>query len=213
MIYLYRRPLQKHGVKMAATILGIGGSLRADSTAMLALQIALEGAQEAGARTRQIDLATFPLPLFDGTSSLNGYTPEEHKAIVTLLDATREAQGFILASPTYHNTISGSLKNALDFMELLKDDHPPRLEGKVVGLVSVQGGTSGTGNNTLTTMLLAARAMRAWVAPSMVSVPGSREAFDEEGRARDPVINRRLQMLGVEVARASAMFAAHWPLE
>ncbi len=191
---------------MATTILGIGGSIRADSTAMLALQIALAGTQEAGAHTRLIDLATFPLPLF-------GYTSEEREAIVTLLDATRQARGFILASPTYHNTISGSLKNALDFMELLKDDHPPRLEGKVVGLVSVQGGTSGTGNNTLTTMLLASRAMRAWVAPSMVSVPGSREAFDEEGRARDPVINKRLQMLGVEVARASAMFADHWLVE
>jgi hypothetical protein len=47
----------------------------------------------------------------------------------------------------------------------------------------------------------------------MVSVPGSREAFDEEGRACDLVINRRLQMLGVEVARASAMFAAHWLVE
>jgi len=95
-------------------------------------------------------------------------------------------------------------------MELLKDDHPPRLEGKVVGIVSVQGGTSGTGNNTLTTMLLAARAMRAWVAPTMVSVPGSREAFDEEGQAHDPTINQRLHILGAEVARASAMFAAHW---
>ena len=198
---------------MTTTILGIGGSARAGSTAMLALQIALAGAQEVSAHTRLIDLATFPLPLFDGTYSLDGYTSEEREAILTLLDATRQAHGFILSSPTYHNTISGSLKNALDFMELLKDDHPPRLEGKVVGLVSVQGGTSGTGNNTLTTMLLASRAMRAWVAPSMVSVPGSREAFDEEGRARDPVINRRLQMLGVEVARASAMFAAHWLVE
>lgn len=120
--------------------------------------------------------------------------------------------GLILASPTYHNTISGTLKNALDFMELLKDDQPPRLAGKVVGLVSVQGGGSGTGNNTLTTMLLAARAMRAWVAPSMVSVPGSREAFDEAGRAHDAVINRRLQMLGAEVARASAMFVTHWSM-
>jgi len=198
---------------MAATILGIGGSIRAGSTAMLALQIALAGALEIGAQPRLIDLATFHLPLFDGTYSLDGYTSEGRKTIITLLDATREARGFILASPTYHNTIRGSLKNALDFMELLKDDHPPRLEGKVVGLVSVQGGTSGTGNNTLTTMLLAARAMRAWVAPSMVSVPGSREAFDEEGRARDSTINRRLRMLGVEVARASAMFAAHWPVE
>ncbi len=59
-------------------------------------------------------------------------------------------------------------------------------------------------------MLLAARAMRAWVAPTMVSVPGSCEAFDEEGRAHDPTINQRLRMLGAEVARASAMFATPW---
>src|SRR6266568_3895819 len=198
---------------MTTTILGIGGSLRAGSVTTLVLRTALAGAQEAGVHTRLIDLATVSLPLFDGTYELDGYTSDGREAIVTLLNATREARGFILASPTYHNTISGALKNALDFMELLKDDHPPRLEGKVVGLVSVQGGTSGTGNNTLTTLLLASRAMRAWVAPSMVSVPGSREAFDEEGRARDPVINKRLQMLGVEVARASAMFADHWLVE
>jgi len=195
---------------MTTTVLGIGGSLRAGSTAALALQIALKAAQEAGVHTRLLDLATFPLPLFDGTYSLDGYMPEERQAIETLLDATRQARGFIFASPTYHNTISGSLKNALDFMELLKDDLPPRLEGKVVGIVSVQGGTSGTGNNTLTTMLLAARAMRAWVAPTMVSVPGSREAFDEDGLALDAIINQRLHMLGTEVARASAMFEAYW---
>ena len=76
--------------------------------------------------------------------------------------------------------------------------------------MSVQGSTSGTGKNALTMMLLAARAMRAWVAPTMVSIPGSREAFDEDGQAHDPTINRRLHILGAEVARASAMFAAHW---
>ncbi len=195
---------------MTTTILGIGGSLRTGSTATLALQIALGAAQEAGVHTHLIDLATFPLPLFDGSYSLDGYTPQDRRAIESLLEATRQARGFIFASPTYHNTISGSLKNALDFMELLKDDRPPRLEGKVVGIVSVQGGTSGTGNNTLTTMLLAVRAMRAWVAPTMVSVPGSREAFDENGMAHDASINQRLRMLGAEVARASAMFANYW---
>lgn len=198
---------------MTITVLGIGGSLCTGSTTTLALQIALEGAQAAGAHTRLLDLATFPLPLFDGTYQLDGYTPEERKAILTLLDATREAHGLILGSPTYHNTISGSLKNALDHMELLKDDHPARLEGKIVGLMSVQGGTSGTGNNTLTTMLFAARAMRAWVAPTMVSVPDSRKAFDEAGSAHNPSFSQRLHMLGAEVARASAMFAAYWSVE
>jgi len=198
---------------MTTTILGIGGSLRAGSVTTLVLRTALAGAQDAGVHTRLIDLATLPLPLFDGTYELDGYTSEGREAIVTLLNATREARGFILASPTYHNTISGALKNALDFMELLKDDHPARLEGKVVGLVTVQGGVSGTGNNTITTMLLAARALRAWVAPTMISVPDSRSMFNEEGQPNDPTLIRRLHQLGAEVARASMMFSTYWSAE
>lgn len=193
-----------------ARILGIGGSLRKGSVALSALKKALEGAEQVGAETRLIDLATFPLPMFDGTYSLDGYTPEGREAIETLLNATREANGLILASPTYHNTISGSLKNALDYMELLGQDTPPRLEGKVVGLVSVQLGASGTGNNTITTMLLAARAMRAWVAPTMVAVLNSRSMFNEDGQALDPTLLGRLHALGAEVAKASAIFANHW---
>ncbi len=196
-----------------AIILGIGGSLRPGSTAALALQTALAGAESVGAETRTIDLAQLPLPMFHGTYELDSYTPEGREAILTLLNATRTADGLILASPTYHNTISGSLKNALDYMELLKDDRPPRLEGKVVGVISVQLGTSGTGNNTLTTMILAARAMRAWVAPSMVAVPNSPNAFDEEGLPRDASIRQRLFALGVEVAKASEMFANYWKVE
>ena len=95
-------------------------------------------------------------------------------------------------------------------MELLKDDHPPRLEGKVVGLISAQPGVSGTGNQTITTMLLAARAMRAWVAPTMVAVPDSRRMFNEEGRPYDPTLLQRLHALGAEIARASEMFATYW---
>ncbi|MBI5931698.1 MAG: NAD(P)H-dependent oxidoreductase [Chloroflexi bacterium] len=194
------------------TILGLGGSLRAGSTTHLALQVALAGVEALGAQSQHLDLATFRLPLFNGTYDLDGYAAAEQAAIVQLLEAVDRARGFILASPTYHNTISGALKNALDILEITHDDYPSRLRGKVVGLVSVQGGTSGTGNNTLTTMLLAARGMGAWVAPTMVSIPGSREAFDEGGLPRNPAIHQRLQTLGMEVAQASAMFAAqpHW---
>jgi len=195
---------------MTTIILGLGGSLRPGSVTTLALRIALEGAEETGLSTHLLDLATLPLPLFNGTYSLEEYTPEGREAILILLNAVRGAQGFIFASPTYHNTISGSLKNALDYIELLKDDHPPRLEGKVVGLMSVQLGVSGTGNHTITTMLLAARAMRAWVAPTMVAVPDSRQMFNEEGQAYDPTLSKRLHTLGAEVARASEMFANYW---
>ncbi len=192
-------------------ILGIGGSLRPGSVSEKVLQIALEGAQKAGAEIEMLTPASLRLPLFDGTYTLNGYSAQEREAIEMLLDATRRADGFIFCSPTYHNIISGAVKNMLDYLELLRDDPSPRLKGKVVGLVTVQEGTSGTAHNTLTTMLLAARAMRAWVAPTMLAVPASRAALNEEGQLLNATFTQRLHALGAEVTRASAMFAAHWP--
>lgn len=192
-------------------ILGIGGSLRPGSVSEKVLQVALEGAQKAGAEIEVLTPASLRLPLFDGTYTLDGYSAPERQAIEALLDATRRADGFIFCSPTYHNIISGAVKNMLDYLELLRDDPSPRLEGKVVGLVTVQEGTSGTAHNTLTTMLLAARAMRAWVAPTMLAVPASRAALDEEGHLLNTIFTQRLHALGAEVAQASAMFAAHWP--
>lgn len=195
---------------MPITILGLGGSLREGSTTERALHIALEGAEAEGARITWLTPASAALPLFDGTYTLDQYAAADRQAILGLLDAVRQAQGLIFASPTYHNTVSGAVKNMFDFLELLKEDQPPRLEGKVVGLVTVQEGTSGTGNNTLTTMLLAARALRAWVAPTMLSIPASRTAFDTAGQPINVVYTQRLQALGREVARASALFAEHW---
>lgn len=198
-------------VEMRTKILGLGGSLREGSTTTQALRLALAGAESAGAQTRLIDLAAFPLPVFHGTYTLDAYTASERESVIQLLDAVAGAQGIILASPTYHNTISSALKNALELLEVYNEDGPGRFTGKVVGLVTVQGGTSGTGNNTLTTMLLAARAMHAWVTPTMVSVPGSRSAF-ADGLALDASIKQRLQALGTEVASLSTIFGEHYPL-
>lgn len=195
---------------MTTTIVGIGGSRRAGSVTEQVLQIALEGARAAGAEIAMLTPASLPLPIFDGTYTLDGYTAEERESITRLLDAVRRADGLIFASPTYHNIISGAVKNMLDYLELLKFDQRPRLEGKVVGLLTVQEGTSGTSMNTLTTMLLASRAMRAWVAPTMIAVPGSRAAFDAQGQPTDETLKSRLYALGQEVTRASAMFAAHY---
>src|SRR5262245_39218014 len=140
---------------MTITILGLGGSLRDGSATTQAMNIALAGAESAGVLTHTMELATLKLPMFDGTYSLDGYASPEREAITTLLESVASAQGVILASPTYHNTISAALKNALELLEVGNEDGPGRFAGKVIGLVTVQGGTSGRGNNTLTSMLLA----------------------------------------------------------
>src|SRR5690349_1371711 len=103
---------------MTPTILGIGGSLRPGSTTILALRAALAGAAEAGAQVEVFDLAETHMPFFDGTYSLEGYSADERGAIERLFAAVDAADAVVLASPTYHNTLSGALKNALDFLEV-----------------------------------------------------------------------------------------------
>ena len=99
------------------------------SRSAAALKIALEGAREAGAETAAFEVAGLDLPM---------YVPGEDEPpepARRLADAVYEADGMVWSSPMYHGTVSGSFKNALDWLQLLSDRDPPYLANKVVGLV------------------------------------------------------------------------------
>jgi FMN reductase len=114
-------------------IVGLGGSLRAASTSLTALRTALEGAAAAGADTRVLAVRELDLPL---------YTPEHSTpdAAHRLVDAVTGAQAMIWSSPTYHGSVSGAFKNALDWLILLAGHDPPYLTNKPIGLVATAGG-------------------------------------------------------------------------
>lgn len=184
---------------MKPKVLAIGGSLRAGSRTLKVLEIALEGATLDGAQTDLIDLKKLPLPFYDDRHDIQSYP----QSVFTFIERVRWADGLILASPVYHGTLSGAMKNALDFLELLANDDPPWLAEKVVGLISVAAG--GHGVNTINSMLHTCRALHAWTLPTAVAVPGS--ALDSNGQLRDSNIRERLSKLGREVAHYSALFA------
>jgi FMN reductase len=100
-----------------------------------------------------------------------------------------EADGFILGSPEYHGSISGVLKNALDFIGARE------LEGKFVALVGTAGGALGA-TNTLNTLNIICRTLHAWPLPSMPSVPQSYMAFNPDGTLKDEKLQKRLEELG-----------------
>ncbi|MCS6903600.1 MAG: NAD(P)H-dependent oxidoreductase [Candidatus Bipolaricaulota bacterium] len=185
---------------MSPKILGINGSLRRTGSRTLhALEIALRGAADAGAQTELLDLKQLDLPFYDDRPDVQSYPP----SVFALVERVRWADGLILASPVYHGTLSGAMKNALDFLELLSNDQPPWLENKVVGLISVAGGNSGI--NTINSMLHTCRALRAWVLPASVVIPGT--AFADDGHLQDPNIRARLAKLGSEIAKYARLFA------
>ena len=180
-------------------ILGLGGSLAERSASRAALEIALNGAEEAGAQIELFDVRTLNLRMYDPDGN---NVPE---AARRLADAVADARGMLWSSPLYHVTVSGAFKNALDWLQLLGDRDPPFLTNKVVGLISVAGGVYGL--QAVNTMEFAVRALRGWSVPLVIPIPRAWQVFDEEGKARDEGIERQLRSLGAEVWRAAGQFA------
>ena len=93
-------------------VVGIGGTIGGPSSTERALRIALDAAQEQGFRTRLFGGADMAkLPLYDPKATER--TPEERDFVETV----RAASALIIASPGYHGSISGVVKNALDLLE------------------------------------------------------------------------------------------------
>jgi FMN reductase len=185
---------------VATRIVGLGGSLARASKSRAALQRALEGAAAAGAETRLLDLRELDLPMY------NPDEDEPGEAAAELIETCYAADGLLWSSPLYQGTISGALKNALDWLHLLGRREPPYLHDKVIGLISAAGGTQGL--QAINTMEFAVRALRGWAVPYVVPVASAARVFDPAGRVKDESIELQLATLGEEVVRVAARFAA-----
>jgi FMN reductase len=171
-------------------VVGICGSLRKGSCARMALHVALEGAKEAGARTRLIDLSEYQLIFCDGKENESVYP----KDVFKLREDVRAAQGIILATPEYHGGYSGVLKNALDLMGF------EEFEGKMLGLVGVSGGRMGA-LGAMNSLREVGRALHAWVIPEQAAIPEAYKVFDESGTLQDRDLEQHVKEVGRQVAR------------
>jgi len=183
-------------------IVGICGSLRARSYSRLAVQIALQGAQETGAQTQLIDLRDYDLAFCDGRKDATTYPPD----VLRLRQQVRQAQGIILGTPEYHASLSGVLKNALDLMGF------DEFEGKMVGLIGVSGGQMGAAN-ALNSLRTIGRALHAWVVPEQVSIPQAWRAFDADGNLLDDKLADKVRQVGRQVARFAYLHTSRQALE
>src|SRR5258706_12755177 len=117
-------------------IVGVGGSLRAGSTSRTALATVLEGATAAGARCRLIWVRDLDLPLYDAERS----APPGARQFAGTAYA---CDAMIRSTPTYHGPVSGSFKNAFDWLILPGERDPPYLTNKPAGLAATAGGVHG----------------------------------------------------------------------
>src|SRR5438309_7790120 len=111
---------RREGGRMALKVLGVGGSMRAGSFSTRALGLCLETARGHGAETRLLDLRLADLPMFRPD------VEEDLPAVRSVSESVRWADAFLLGSPDYHGSMSGAIKNFLDY-------HWEEFAGKLFG--------------------------------------------------------------------------------
>lgn len=147
----------------------------------------------AGVGGERLELSALPLPLFSGYS----YEADETHNLEQFRARFATHDLVLLASPEYHGALSGSLKNALD--------HLPEgaLQGKLVGLIGVAGGSV---SPVATTMQLRSvvRALGGVAAPGELLVTRSKSMFGEGGTLTDPSLLERVQRFAAQLLTLSA---------
>jgi FMN reductase len=173
-------------------IVGIGGTTRAGSSTEKALKVALAAASALGAKTRLFGAEDLNLPM---------YAPEKTErapAARIFIEEIRKADGIILASPGYHGSISGLVKNAIDYVEDLAKDASPYIQGRAVGLIATGAGWQGA-VATLIALRSVVHSLRGWPTPLGVPVNTLEPCFDADGNCVSPKVNEQLQILSREV--------------
>jgi len=173
-------------------LVGIGGSMRVASRSLTALARAAGHATALGCAADVFDVRRLDLPVYRPDWTLERYPA----SLAAMLTAVRAANIVLFSAPTYHGTVSGAVKNAIDALDFLVNDDPPYLTGRVVGLIGVGGGAT----HVLDALAHAARAFDAVVVPTYVGVPG--DAIDDAGRIDDHIDQRLQRMVAAAIALA-----------
>src|SRR4051812_14017206 len=168
----------------APKILVFAGSTRKDSFNKKLAKIAANDARAAGAEVTHIDLRDIPMPLYDGDLEASEGIPPNGRKLKELMLAH---DAFLIASPEYNSSITGVLKNAIDWASRQSTDEKPLacFTGKVVGLCSASPGGLG-GLRGLVTVRSILTNIGSIVIPTQVAVAHANEAFDENGQLKDP---------------------------
>jgi FMN reductase len=152
----------------------------------------LNACQRSGARIKLISGPLLQLPLYQPENS------ERSESARILVAELALADGIIIGSPGYHGSISGLVKNALDYAEDLRTDPRPYFSGRAVGCIATAGGWPGA-INTLSALRDIVHALRGWPTPLGAAINSAESVFDEEGRCLVPRVGQVLDLMAEEV--------------
>src|SRR3989338_7717589 len=183
-------------------ILAFAGSTRIESFNKKLIKIAATGAKDAGADVTVIDLRDFQMPIYDGDLEIkDGLPSNAHK----LKDLMLAHQGLLVASPEYNSSISGVLKNTIDWVSRQSEGEIPLacFKDKIAGLMSASPGGLG-GLRGLVHVRAILGNIGVLVLPTQIAVSKAHEAFTEGGGLKDQKQEVRIKGLGTALAQTIA---------
>ena len=170
-----------------ATIIGLCGSLRRASYNLMLLH----AAGEATPPGTSVEIESIrEIPLYDGdVEAEHGIPP----AVQRLKDRIAGADGVLIVTPEYNNSMPGVLKNAIDWLSRPASDIGRVFRGRPV---AVMGATPGPGGTALSQAawlpVLRTLGMRPWF-EGRVLISGASKVFDANGRVVDTAAQDRVR--------------------
>ena len=161
-------------------ILCLIGSMSPKSNGARMMVRAMAAVEAAGGDPELWDVRERHLPFFGETWDDANVAEFKEKAA--------SADGFLICTPEYHGTISGLLKNQLDWLSA------DQFTDKPVAIMSTLGGQSNS--NALNHLRLSLRHVHAVVIRQQVMMPHTKVAWNEDGTFADEGLQSRIESMG-----------------
>jgi len=180
-------------------ILAFAGSLRTESFNKKLIKLAAKGAEKAGAEVTCIDLRDFPLPIFDQDLEAKEGLP---KNAVKLKELFLAHGGLLISSPEYNSSISGVLKNTIDWVSRGDPRDKPLacFDQKVAGLMSASPGALG-GLRGLVHVRAILGNIKVLVLPEQIAISKADEAFNADGSLKDSKQQAAVEKIAARVVQ------------
>lgn len=181
-------------------ILGLGGTMRANSSSERALNYCLDAVRSAGMEAASVNGLAMDLPMYS-PQSIKTSSKAAH-----LVDLFRRCDGLIISSPSYHGGISGMLKNALDYAEELNNQSQLYFDGRAIGMIACGAGLQGA-VQALNGLRSVAHALRGWPTPLGAVLNTSNQLFADDGSCSEPGIALQLATVSQQVVEFTRLRA------